>query len=355
MINQKLIDDLAPGSLLWDDKVSGLHIKAGKNSKNFYYYCRIDGKQRRPKIGAISMVSLGAARKIATKWALSVVVGEDPFVEVPLDASILLDDWFAEARPEIRTSWDKESHRLYQKNIGPIFGQRSMGSISVNDVRQWLQGFKRKPYEGNRSLSVLTSLYNVFPDRVFNPCTKVKRFPEQARDRTASPEEIEAVGKALEREQLEHPAAVAYIYFLLYTGCRPAVVATFSSDMLELNDTSGLIKFKGKNGWEQVTVPRQVIPMLKREPGQPLVGASLYQARALWNKIREEIGAEDLWLRDLRRTFGSVGLSDGVSVDQLGELLNHKSAQTTKRYANLIGTKRAEATQQIADKLEDLL
>ena len=54
-----------------------------------------------------------------------------------------------------------------------------------------------------------------------------------------------------------------------------------------------------------------------------------------WDKVRKEIGSPDLWARDLRRTFATVGMSQGVGVDNIGRILNHTSYQTTLRYAKL--------------------
>lgn len=45
---------------------------------------------------------------------------------------------------------------------------------------------------------------------------------------------------------------------------------------------------------------------------------------------------EGLLVHDLRRSYASIGLSVGVSLSQIGQLLGHTSSQTTARYAFLI-------------------
>jgi integrase len=75
----------------------------------------------------------------------------------------------------------------------------------------------------------------------------------------------------------------------------------------------------------------------------------------LWRKIRKEAGCEDLWARDSRRTFATIGMSNGVKMDTVSELLNHSSVQTTKTYAKLNGSARSQAVETIASKMNQLL
>jgi integrase len=75
----------------------------------------------------------------------------------------------------------------------------------------------------------------------------------------------------------------------------------------------------------------------------------------LWRKIRKEAGCEDLWARDFRRTFATVGMSNKVDMKVIGKLLNHHSQQTTDRYALLDNSARLEAVSAISAKLDSIL
>jgi integrase len=75
----------------------------------------------------------------------------------------------------------------------------------------------------------------------------------------------------------------------------------------------------------------------------------------LWEKVSAEAGCPDLWARDLRRTFATVGMSSGIKMDTISELLNHKSVQTTKLYAKLNDDARVEASSAISNKISEIV
>ena len=74
----------------------------------------------------------------------------------------------------------------------------------------------------------------------------------------------------------------------------------------------------------------------------------------LWNAIRTEVGCTDLWARDLRRTFATVGLNSGVGIDLIGLSLNHTEADTTRIYARLHDQNRINTVTTIAERIEQI-
>ncbi len=60
-----------------------------------------------------------------------------------------------------------------------------------------------------------------------------------------------------------------------------------------------------------------------------------------WAAVRKMAGMPDLRLHDLRHTYASLLLQDGVPLAHVGKALGHRKAATTERYAHL----RDEATQ----------
>ena len=205
-----------------------------------------------------------------------------------------------------------------------------------------------RPYEANRSLAVLSRLFNWAREcgrEIANPCTNIKSHPEKKRGRYATAIELKKLGHILERDKETHTQQTAFILLLLYTGARPSEVHKMTTHNLDGN----IIQFKGKTGWAEVILPRKVAGLL---PSQPFV---MNWAKRYWNKVRIEIGAPDLRMRDLRRTFATIALSSGESIDKVGELLNHKSAETTKIYAKLLGTEKTEVVNRVATSIEELL
>jgi site-specific recombinase XerD len=73
----------------------------------------------------------------------------------------------------------------------------------------------------------------------------------------------------------------------------------------------------------------------KLPPGSGSI-TEIKNPRACWKIVRNAAGCPDLRLHDLRHSFASAALAAGLDLAQIGELLGHQSAQTTKGYAHLM-------------------
>ena len=81
-------------------------------------------------------------------------------------------------------------------------------------------------------------------------------------------------------------------------------------------------------------------------PGRPIVNI-----QKSWRRIRTLAAIEDVRLNDLRHTFASVAVSNGVSLHIVGGLLGHTQPCTTARYAHLAADPLIEAAELIGRKL----
>lgn len=267
------------------------------------------------------------------------------------------------------SGWANEVDRLYRNRIYPLFGEKPFTKISVKELRDWHStAATDHPVSANRALEVLSKLFS-FADESnlgepgFNPCKSVKAAKEQKRKRSASSDEIKAIAELLDRESMFYPVQCAFIFTLMYSGARPRSIERARWEDIEImshkGQSFGVMTFNGKSSAEtgeeeQVIIPPQALELLGEVKTKgPVFG--IKTPRSLWEKIREEIGCEGLWIRDLRRTFAIVGLSNGVSAGIVGELLNHKSAQTTKRYSGLLQDKRLEAAGVVADAMTKII
>src|SRR5262249_49011967 len=64
-----------------------------------------------------------------------------------------------------------------------------------------------------------------------------------------------------------------------------------------------------------------------------------------WRRIRARAGIEDVRLHDLRHSFASFLVNEGVSLYVVQALLGHANARTTQRYAHLVADTLAQATE----------
>ena len=287
---------------------------------------------------------------------------------------MLLDDLFEACWKEhwshqryIDSGHGKEVKAKYANHIKPRFGKSDYLVLTRAEVRTFHQGFRNTPVTGNRVLEILSRLYRFSIEKEwnlqgFNPCLSIKHFTERKRRRYASELEIKKIGAILDSWYESSPVEITFLYTLLYTGARPRSIERSKwEELQEIEGGHGILIFDGKSteatgDQESVIIPVNIMKLIhglpKRSDGLIFgIGLPGY----LWRKIRKEAGCPDLWARDFRRTFATVGMSNNVDMKVIGKLLNHHSQQTTDRYALLDNSARLEAVSKISAKLNGIL
>lgn len=375
-----------PGQTLWDKdektSVRGLHVRVlPDSSKHFFLYYRTrGGRQRKPKIGIFGDITLAEARRRATTLLAKVSIGEDPMSDwatekremtvLELFEATVKGHWSKEA--ERGSKWaSKEVHNLFKNHLKSTFGTLRLSEVTPLRVREWHAKYEDDGvYVANRALQVLSRMFNFAEEQELrnqhtNPCRLVKSHPEKKRKRFASKLEMQKIAPILEREAVKFPTGVAFLYLLMFSGSRPSAIERAEWSQLkefEVNGESyGILTFKGKNSGktgqnEEVVLPPQamrVMEWLPRIEGRTITGIKM--PRKLWNRVKKEAGCEDLWARDWRRTFATVGMSNGVNMSAISELLNHETEQTTKIYAKLLGDTKVEMAMKIASNVDRIM
>ena len=64
-------------------------------------------------------------------------------------------------------------------------------------------------------------------------------------------------------------------------------------------------------------------------------GTHLFSVQAMWGRIRKQAGITDVRIHDLRHSFASFMIKNGVSLFEVSKLLGHRNINTTMRYAHL--------------------
>lgn len=362
---------------IWDEQVKGLHLRTRDTGHQAYYffYRTKSGIQRRPKIGNYPEITVQEARKRAKGIADLVAQGIDPkgdwdlLKEELTVEKLFIKTWngywnkdrFNESR------WSKEVMMLWKNHLSPTFGRLKLSEVTAIRVRRWHADYEHGARTtANRALSILSRMFSYAEEEELrsqhtNPCRLVTKFTERKRKRYATEQEIRLIHEVLQREASNNPRAVAFIYILMFSGSRPSAIERATREQLTRHNGYGILTFKGKTSYEtgddeQVILPPPAMKILDQlEPSKDGTLLGIKMPRDFWMKIKNEVGCKDLWARDWRRTFASIGLSNGIEVGMISELLNHKSAQTTKVYAKLIQTEKLNASLKIAQMIEALI
>lgn len=356
-LTNDLIKAAAPGAVLRDDKVPGLHCRVFANSRAFYLRYRTKGGiERKPKLGEWPTLSLTAARRIAGEMLEQVAAGQDPsrVRQEERAAPIMreLADRYMRAHGDRKKS-GKEDRRMWDQYVLPALGGRKVADIRVVDVEDLLADLA--PTMANRVRSLLSKAFNLaikWEMATRNPTTGTSRNPERKRRRYLSAEEAALLADRLRSHAAAKPQAVAFIWLLIYTGARPSELAAAKPSDLKGN---AIVlrehKTDGTGDDRVVHLPPQALAILAGLPkGDTLLG--IQNPRRLWETILDETGIQNLRLYDLRHSFASLALAQGYTLGQIGELLGHRSTQTTSRYAHLIDEAAKEAAGRTADAFD---
>ncbi len=262
----------------------------------------------------------------------------------------------------------KEVIGLFKRHFSEL-KQRDVSTLPAAKIRAWHASMESTPVTANRSLAVLSRLYRFAEEKEWipqgqNPCKLVKYFKERKRRRYATADEIQKIGAILEREAKRNPESVAFLYVLIFTGARPSSIERATWENLTILDVDGSqygqLDFSGKSTHstgeeETLIIPPKAMEMISKLSRFHKKIFSIKMPKGLWARIRKEAGCEDLWARDWRRTFATIGLSNGSGVGVIGELLNHKSTQTTAIYAKCVQDTKMSVAKNISEQLSEML
>jgi len=254
-----------------------------------------------------------------------------------------------------------EDLRQIRAYVLPKLGGMGVAAVAYEDVWGLHKGMRSTPYQANRVLVLLSRLFTlaeIWRIRPYgsNPCRGIRQYTEQSRWRHMTEEEAPRVAAAIEAQAAARPLEVAFLYMVMLSGARPDEVRRARWDWLTTTDAGGVLAFPdSKTGARKVYLSPRLMTLLAALPRSgPLILPGARPDR-LWGTVRVQAGVPDLRIYDLRRTFATAALAAGHTIDQIGELLGHKSAQTTKVYARLMSSKAGEIAAGASAKMENML
>jgi integrase len=275
-------------------------------------------------------------------------------------------------------------------HIIPAFGTKKPADLHPRDIKAWRdRRLAQQPEDGTTAtgrrclgsegvkgtLRVLSTLCTYLREELeiitTNPAEGLGQFTTRTRERFLTADEMARLGAALDARREQSPHMVAVIELALFTGMRRGEILDLRwEDVREDERTIVLTRHKThrKTGTKRVPLNDPALEVLKRangwrREGNPFVFPSqAHRNIALvksgmklsskqlsgrmsegglkreWLALRKKAGlagSDALRFHDLRHTYASVGVSNGVSLAVIGRNLGHKSPQTTARYAHI--------------------
>jgi integrase len=373
------IDALAPTGkdyLAFDDEVPGFGVRVFASGKKSYcIQYRAGGRTRRVTFARVGTQTPDEARKIAKKLLHEVAEGGNP-AQARINArraptmAAACDRFISDyVEQRLKPTTQREYRRAVELFIKPALGTFKVEDVVRADVADLHHKHRDKPYQANRTLGVLSKLFNLIevwglrPDGS-NPCRHVPKYRESKRERFLSREELQRLGQVLDGLATRHeesPFVIAAFKLLLYTGCRLREIQDLKwsyvkGDRIELPDS--------KTGARRIPLPLAAQHVIEALPAMPdneyviagkLPGENLTDLERPWRRIRKLAGLTDVRIHDLRHTYASHAVAQGMNLPMVAKLLGHTQIQTTQRYAHLADEQARRAAGEVSSVLSDAL
>ena len=191
------------------------------------------------------------------------------------------------------------------------------------DVARLHLSMRDKPTQANRTLEVISKMFNLAEEWGYrpegtNPRKRISECPETEAEngfsvRPSSSRSARCSPK-WRPSALQLPSAIAAIRLLMLSGCRLNEIMSLQWRYVRLG--SGELRFlTPETGKKTVQLGAAAVQVLQRVPridGNPWViggkneGEHLTDLQPFWQRIRARAGLNDVRIHDLRHTFASV-------------------------------------------------
>ena len=326
---------------------------------------------------------------------LSVAITESQQLDVSRSGEYTVAEWLRVwfelyAKPNIRPSTASYYRRAMEEYTIPWIGTIKLNKLTSREIQKLYKdllenGRLRKKQRKHPGLSGSTvrgvhimlhsALDRAVKERLLirNPadgCVVPKVQHQEMK--TLQPENLKAYLDAAERRN-----ALAMFYLELVSGIRKGELValrwenldvekrTISVSKQAVKDEAGSLvvaRPKTENSIRQISIPQEAVELLMKEhakhPTNPWLFPSsrtgtMYHPDSiatLHQRILKDVGLEHLRFHDLRHTFATLALQNGVDIKIVSAMLGHYDAGFTLRtYTHTTRQKQDEAAQTMGD------
>jgi integrase len=400
-ITKRTVNSLKAGEkefTVWDDAVIGFGLRVRPSGAMSYVIVYRAGPGRgaplrRYTIATVGKITPEDARARAKVVLGAVAHGHDPARQKSNERTAptvaeLADRFMTEHVEPKRKRGTAQFYRdILNRIVKPSLGTTKADKLSRQQVGKLHSSLADTPFQANRALAVLGSMYafaersNIVPEGV-NPARRIEKFKETRRERFLTVEELERLGSAireaettgipwvietkLNAKHLPDPGkrftrinkfAAGALRLLLLTGCRLREILNLQWEHVDLE--RGLLFLPdSKSGRKTVILNVSAVAVLNQlekispyvVPGDDL-GKPRPDLHRPWRAITRRAGLKGVRLHDLRHTYASVGAGSGLGLPIIGRLLGHTQAATTARYAHLDNDPLRRASEDIGGRI----
>ncbi len=318
---------------------------------------------RKVSLGRVDLVSVVDARRESLRL---LVEGTGPKRDVPTYEEFALGVWRNSWLDRCKPTTVKGRESVLARQLLPGFGPMRLDRITRRDVQDWFDGYSESaPGGANDALRVLRQSLGFAVERGLigsSPASSVRPNRRPRLSRFLSRDEIRRLHDALDRHAGGRRSAQAdIIRLLVVTGCRKMEIVRLrrrevDGDRLRLEDakTGPRTVFLSPEAREiverRMDAPGEFLFPSPKDPERP-VSKNL----ALWYQIRREIEIEDVRLHDIRHSYASQCVIEGIPLPVVSRLLGHSQQSMTLRYTHVSDKDVEAAAERIGARISELL
>ena len=352
---------------VWDTRIAGLGVRVRPTGKaSFILLLKDSGRSKRVSLGPVASTTVDDVRRHCHAVMAEPDPGKstDATRDAPLFRDFVAGPW-RESHFSRYKAWTQRGVRsALSSQLLPAFGGTPLDQITRDQVLRWFVSHSRTaPGGANRVLGILRQILNfavACGHLDTNPARGVTMNRRTARTRFLSRDELRRLHAVLDQysgtcPELREQADM--IRLLLLTGCRRGEIRMLRWSEVDENT---LALGDSKTGPRTVQLSAQARRILERQPRaeSTFVFPSPRNPDRprgphirLWDSVRREAEIEDVRIHDLRHTFASHAVMNGVPVPVISRLLGHSDARMTLRYAHLADKEIEAAAERIGTAL----
>jgi integrase len=350
----------------FDSRQRGFLVEIRSSGRKTYYqrYCDERARERQFKIGRADVLTPEQARRAGRSILARALLGEDPQARrqelraIPNIGEFVADKYL----PFIKTykrSW-RTDETVLRIHVLPSLGKFALDEVTAEHIIELLGRMRGDGYAAgtsNRVVMILRYMYNLaakwkVPGVERNPTSGIEMGQESQLSRFLTREEAQQLVAAIAAD--ENRIAANAILLLMLTGARRNEVTHAKWEHVLWNERKLYVPLSksGKPRWIALcSSAMSLLRAVERVEGNEYIFPSPLTARPSpslwfpWRRIRARAGLEDVRLHDLRHSFASFLVNEGVSLYVVQALLGHANARTTQRYAHLASDTLSDATE----------
>lgn len=312
-----------------------------KKGDNWYIDYYVNGRRKRKKIGPSKKLALQVFQNVQAKIVKKEFLGI--YENKKMLFSLLCEEYLEYSKANKAFSTYNRQDRISINRLKPYFGDNYIFEITPQMIEKYkISRLKTvSPATANRELSTLKNMYTMAIKWNYvntNPVKDVRLFKEPpGRTRYLKPEEIKSLYSACSKKI--YPIIVTAIN----TGMRKSELQNLLWSDIDFKNKRITI-VNSKNNESRIIPMNQTIikelQKLNKKSKSTYVfsdknGNPSGDIKKSFLKALSKAKIKDFRFHDLRHTFGSYLVMQGVDLKTVQQMMGHKDIRMTMRYSHL--------------------